>query len=304
MAESAFERSVRPRLLDKASASEDDVCGHHCIVLQGQDFEPYPVDEMHCFIGIYHKIQFLNGKSMWKSQELGGKSPWSPKNTGYLWWSCVYKMYFLSRKPLVERDHDFQFQNWASLGIVASFSEDLQKAYLPWDAYEECCLVKWLSFFDWAHEIMLFQETNEPEADEHAPATATNAELPVPANMVSAGSYGLICKPPPAVAPNWPTLKKKGYFSKLVSYMVSDDMNLPMKKAATKACIMESPVFKAVYEDHKQQMERYGEDHRFNYVPSASSGSRAPAEPAGAPSGMPTEMGVWGIHSLACVTWS
>ena len=145
MADSSF-RNVRPRLLDRASASQDEIGGHHCIVLQGQDFQPYPVDEMHCFIGIYHKIQFLNGKSMWKSQEIGGKSPWSPKQTAYLWWSCVYKMYFLSRKPLVERDHDFNFQDWDSLKIVASFSEDLQVAYLPWNAYEECCLVRWMSF--------------------------------------------------------------------------------------------------------------------------------------------------------------
>ena len=71
MADSSF-RNVRPRLLDRASASQDEIGGHHCIVLQGQDFQPYPVDEMHCFIGIYHKIQFLNGKSMWKSQEIGG----------------------------------------------------------------------------------------------------------------------------------------------------------------------------------------------------------------------------------------
>lgn len=289
MADSSF-RNVRPRLLDRASASQDEIGGHHCIVLQGQDFQPYPVDEMHCFIGIYHKIQFLNGKSMWKSQEIGGKSPWSPKQTAYLWWSCVYKMYFLSRKPLVERDHDFNFQDWDSLKIVASFSEDLQVAYLPWNAYEECCLVRWMSFFDWAHEIML-QETEEDPA-EAAPASATigavaKSSPPLPPNMVGTANYGPICRPPPAVQPELPSIRKKGYMCKLVSYMVSDDMNLPQKKALTKACIMESPIFKAVYLDHKQQLERYGEDPRFNYVPSTSSGSMAPPEPTGAPSGMP-----------------
>lgn len=289
MADSSF-RNVRPRLLDRASASQDEIGGHHCIVLQGQDFQPYPVDEMHCFIGIYHKIQFLNGKSMWKSQEIGGKSPWSPKQTAYLWWSCVYKMYFLSRKPLVERDHDFNFQDWDSLKIVASFSEDLQVAYLPWNAYEECCLVRWMSFFDWAHEIML-QETEEDPA-EAAPASATIGAVaksfpPLPPNMVGTANYGPICRPPPAVQPELPSIRKKGYMCKLVSYMVSDDMNLPQKKALTKACIMESPIFKAVYLDHKQQLERYGEDPRFNYVPSTSSGSMAPPEPTGAPSGMP-----------------
>ena len=289
MADSSF-RNVRPRLLDRASASQDEIGGHHCIVLQGQDFQPYPVDEMHCFIGIYHKIQFLNGKSMWKSQEIGGKSPWSPKQTAYLWWSCVYKMYFLSRKPLVERDHDFNFQDWDSLKIVASFSEDLQVAYLPWNAYEECCLVRWMSFFDWAHEIML-QETEEDPA-EAAPASATIGAVaksfpPLPSNMVGTANYGPICRPPPAVQPELPSIRKKGYMCKLVSYMVSDDMNLPQKKALTKACIMESPIFKAVYLDHKQQLERYGEDPRFNYVPSTSSGSMAPPEPTGAPSGMP-----------------
>ena len=289
MADSSF-RNVRPRLLDRASASQDEIGGHHCIVLQGQDFQPYPVDEMHCFIGIYHKIQFLNGKSMWKSQEIGGKSPWSPKQTAYLWWSCVYKMYFLSRKPLVERDHDFNFQDWDSLKIVASFSEDLQVAYLPWNAYEECCLVRWMSFFDWAHEIML-QETEEDPA-EAAPASATIGAVaksfpPLPPNMVGTANYGPICRPPPAVQPELPSIRKKGYMCKLVSYMVSDDMNLPQKKALTKACIMESPIFKAVYLDHKQQLERYGEDPRFNYAPSTSSGSMAPPEPTGAPSGMP-----------------
>lgn len=289
MADSSF-RNVRPRLLDRASASQDEIGGHHCIVLQGQDFQPYPVDEMHCFIGIYHKIQFLNGKSMWKSQEIGGKSPWSPKQTAYLWWSCVYKMYFLSRKPLVERDHDFNFQDWDSLKIVASFSEDLQVAYLPWNAYEECCLVRWMSFFDWAHEIML-QETEEDPA-EAAPASATigavaKSSPPLPPNMVGTANYGPICRPPPAVQPELPSIRKKGYMCKLVSYMVSDDMNLPQKKALTKACIMESPIFKAVYLDHKQQLERYGEDPRFNYAPSTSSGSMAPPEPTGAPSGMP-----------------
>ena len=80
---------------------------------------------------------------------------------------------------------------------------------------------------------------------------------------------GLIINRPPAppashdMGPYLPSIKKTGYMAKLCAMMVANDMNLGSRVSELRTTFLDVARFKALYDSHRDMMERTGLDHRF-----------------------------------------
>lgn len=283
-----------PAKILKTALPAENILSHAMIVFAREPadvMQPYPYPELAECSGIYIKIGFLNSKPLFKSQELGsGDLPWSPGKTGFLWWCTKYNHFFLSAVPFDEKESP-DFDNWDDLQIKGMFSADLKTSYCPWNA-EATDVVKWYSFHSWSVQMLRFTSERlekflyqprvadeEPgeggDEDNAVPSPATppgafaegggdapsaSSAVPAPVTM-TVGSWTINVPPPPAL----PSIKKTGYMAKLIAFMVAVDLDLTDRAVNLKHVIMRSFKFKQLYEDHKDMMERTGEDHRFNY---------------------------------------
>ena len=80
-----------------------------------------------------------------------------------------------------------------------------------------------------------------------------------------AGDFSAMNVPPPPVHQSLPSIKKIGYFSKLLAYMCAVEMGDADRASKVKGALVISFTFVRMFEDHKNMMEETGEDHRFNY---------------------------------------
>lgn len=284
-------------LVSKAANVSESPMNHQQVVFASvQHFVKvdYPVPGLGDFTGVYITVGFLNGKPCWKSQETGTtESPLSPRKTGYLWWSPMFELWIFSILPMDERAI---VDDLDSLGFQCSFSENFSKCFCPWNASEATDKVKLSSFHDWAHGMLdhLVRKVRRGEAEDAAdighavgPATFSKAA----SSAASASKFGVINKPPPAVTPAKsagfetinqppapvsapsesfatffaPSVKKSGYFSKAIAYMVAIELGLQERSTQIKNFCLQSPAFQQMYRDHMEQMVRWGEDPRFDY---------------------------------------
>ena len=82
------------------------------------------------------------------------------------------------------------------------------------------------------------------------------------AELVAA--HGWMINPPPA--PVLPPVRKTGYFAKLIAFMAALDMSMTPRALRVRDFILRNPTFKRFYEDHVEQLTRFGEDPRYDYV--------------------------------------
>ena len=279
-------------LLGKAAKPSENILAYSMIMfarVPKDNQEPYPTPECKDLVGAYCKIGTLNNKPIYKAQELGSTDvAWSPMKCSYLWFSEHWDHYFLSDSPVDEEATPKDQVNWDSVGAHGMFSSDLKTGFLPWDNPNGAQdIVKWHSFWSWSKAMLEYTgqklsgllavnpglELSDVEGGETpalfpsgdpAPVLPafSKAAPPVAPSTIQVGGWTINAPPPPVLPP----IRKSGYFSKLVAFMVAEELGLQERLAQTKAHILRVDLFQRFYASHKAMMERTGEDDRFHYT--------------------------------------
>ena len=107
----------------------------HSLVLARRpqtEMVPFTQEEINAGIrsslGVYHLIGELNDECIFKSQVSGGALDMSPDQTAFI---CKVKgVFYLLHHPQFD---DVEVA-WDKLNVVAKFSNDLRKVFIPWDS--------------------------------------------------------------------------------------------------------------------------------------------------------------------------
>ena len=213
------------------------------------------------YCGLYIRIHMMwNGKSLFKSQELGAVlSPLSPERTAYLWFSKSYQIWFLSERPVDEMQGAPSVIDWELIKVLGMFSPNLKEVYMPWNSAQEHPSLQWQSYFWWSLDKI--NRIYQAPGDEDPPEVVGTRSIDA-AELVAA--HGWMINPPPA--PVLPPVRKTGYFAKLIAFMAALDMSMTPRALRVRDFILRNPTFKRFYEDHVEQLTRFGEDPRYDYV--------------------------------------